>query len=118
MLLSYAHLLLDRLWEPGVQYHKAGVVLDSLELPGQGQQLDLFSTRPAVTPLPTVPERPQLMSALDALNSRFGRGTLRLASAVVQPHQLRPDGRASWEGKVQWRTPDYTTRLKDLLVVS
>ncbi|QKG59132.1 Y-family DNA polymerase (plasmid) [Hymenobacter sp. BRD128] len=118
VLLSYAHLLLDRIWEPGVPYHKAGVVLDGLEPPGQGQQLDLFAAIPVAPTFPTVPEQPRLMRALDALNSRFGRGTVRLASAVVLSRQRRPDSRAPWEGKAQWRTPAYTTRLEDLLLVN
>ncbi|RZK27337.1 MAG: DUF4113 domain-containing protein, partial [Hymenobacter sp.] len=118
VLLSYAHRLLDRIWEPGTEYHKAGVVLDGLEAPGQGQQLDLFATGSVAPSPPTVPEQPRLMSALDALNSRFGRGTVRLASAVVLPEQLRPDGRAPWEGKAQWRTPAYTTQLEDFLTVN
>ena len=116
VLLRYAHHLLDRLWEPGTAYHKAGVVLDGLEPPGQGQQLGLFTTGAA--PGAAAPDRPRLMNAVDALNSRFGRGTVRWASAVMGPvDQLRPDGRAPWQGKAQWRTPAYTTRLADFLTV-
>ena len=100
-------------------YHKAGVVLDGLESPGKGQQMDLFGAGPGAAPAePPVKERPRLMATLDTLNARFGRGTVRLASAVVADSQLQPDGRPTWEGKAQWRTPAYTTRLEDCLLVS
>lgn len=124
VLLSYARALLSRLWEPGIAYHKAGVVLDGLEPPGTGQQLDLFGTpAPALNQnkreekLLTV-ERPGLMASLDALNGRFGRGTVRLASAVLPP---APGGKATrppWEGKARWLSPAFTTRLEDLLLVN
>jgi hypothetical protein len=56
----------------------------------------------------------QLMATLDGLNERFGRGTVRLEAA------LRPKGGEPvlWQGQAAWRTPTYTTRLEDLLVVS
>ena len=124
VLLNYAGTLLRRLWEPGVAYHKAGVVLDGLEPPGTGQQLDLFA--PAAPPLvlpekpALLPQRPNLMARLDALNERFGRGTVRVATAVPAPSHLVNNGtvnRSPWEGKAQWRSPAFTTRLEDLLVV-
>lgn len=124
-LLSYARVLLKRIWEPGTAYHKAGVVLDGLEPPGTGQQLDLFAPAAAPLVLPEKPalltRRPNLMASLDALNERFGRGTVRVATAVPAPKQLAPAGPASrlpWEGKAQWRSPAFTTRLEDLLVVN
>ena len=123
VLLSYARALLTRLWEPGTVYHKAGVVLDGLEPPGTGQQLDLFgppTATPAAGPaqqreLPS--ERPALMASLDALNQRFGRGTVRLASAVLPPASGGKAARPPWEGKARWLSPAFTTRLEDLLQV-
>ena len=121
VLLSYARVLLGRLWEPGAVYHKAGVVLDGLEPPGLGQQLSLFA--PAATlPQPANPQlsadRPALMASLDALNQRFGQGTVRVATAVLAPSPVGSAMRPPWEGKAQWRSPAFTTRLEDLLVVN
>ncbi|MDO3416485.1 DUF4113 domain-containing protein [Hymenobacter sp. BT770] len=53
------------------------------------------------------------MAELDALNRRFGKGTVKLASLVLPRGQTR----APWEGQARWRTPQYTTRLEDLLLV-
>ena len=44
-----------------------------------------------------------LMSALDSVNDRYGKGTLRFASAGTQ-HEVR-----GWEMKQERRTPAYTT---------
>ncbi|NKI91617.1 DNA polymerase V [Hymenobacter sp. 1B] len=121
VLVSYARALLRRLWEPGTVYHKAGVVLDGLEPPGTGQQLDLFGSS---APNQNTREeevlavgRPDLMASLDALNQRFGRGTVRLASAVLPPAPQDKAVRAPWEGQARWRSPAFTTRLEDLLIV-
>lgn len=128
VLLTYANALLGRLWEPGTAYHKAGVVLDGLEPPGTGPQLTLFG--PSPTPAHPANEReektlatrrPGLMARLDALNQRFGRGTVRLATALPAPAHVGPAGssrRPAWEGKAQWRSPAFTTRLEDLLRVN
>jgi DNA polymerase V len=120
VLMRYAALLLSRLWERGAVYHKAGVVLDGLEPPSSGQQLTLFAS-----PAPTLatseqmlPNRPQLMDKLDALNQRFGRGTVRLGSTVPAPASTIPGLRAPWEGQAQWQSPAFTTQLKDLLTVN
>lgn len=105
-LLRYARVALKKLWQPGQRYTKAGVVLDGLEPQGQ-TQLSLFETRPDRE------KRTRLLAELDALNSRYGRGTVRLATTA------RPAGepRAPWEGQAQWCSPQYTTRLEDLLLV-
>lgn len=125
VLLGYARVLLNRIWEPGVAYHKAGVVLDGLEPPGTGQQLDLFASAAAPLVLPEKPtlvtKRPGLMASLDALNERFGRGTVRVATAVPAPGRPASNGSANrppWEGKAQWRSPAFTTRLEGLMVVN
>jgi DNA polymerase V len=120
VLMRYAALLLSRLWERGAVYHKAGVVLDGLEPPSSGQQLTLFAS-PAptlATPEQLVPNRPQLMDKLDALNQRFGRGTVRLGSAVPAPASIISGLRAPWEGQAKWQSPAFTTQLEDLLTVN
>ena len=111
-LLAYGRRLLEKLYEPGRRYVKAGVVLDGLEPPGRGQQLDLFApVTAAVAPLADARAQ-QLMQRLDALNHRFGRGTVRPAAMVAAAGQPAP-----WLGKSEHRTPAYTTRLEDLLLV-
>lgn len=106
VLLHQVRLILQRLWQPGCRYTKAGVVLDGLEPAGQ-VQLSLFSSEPP-------PEKRQrLMAELDALNKRFGRNTVQLAATVLPPGQTA----APWAMKAAWRTPAYTTRLQDLLQV-
>ncbi|MCX8516617.1 MAG: DUF4113 domain-containing protein [Rhodoferax sp.] len=50
--------------------------------------------------------------ALDNINSRFGKGTLQLASAGL-------DGtRSQWGMKQERRTPAYTTDWRDIPVAS
>ena len=55
-------------------------------------------------------DRGQLMTALDGINRRFGKGTMKLASAG-----LAGDRRA-WSMKQERRTPGYTTCVADMPV--
>ena len=105
-LVRYARAALKKLWQPGQRYTNAGVVLDGLEPAGQ-TQLGLFEAGPVSE------KRTRLMAELDALNRRFGKGTVRLAATALPPGQPV----APWDGQVRWRTPQYTTRLEDLLLV-
>lgn len=68
-LVRFARAALKRLWQPGQRYTKAGVILDGLEPAGQAQ-LSLFEA-----PLVSA-KRARLMAELDALNRRFGKGTV------------------------------------------
>lgn len=115
-LAARAAQLLGRIWEEGAVYVKAGVVLAGLEPPGRGQQLGLFGAELPVVAAPT-PAGPRpgaaLMAALDGLNERFGRGTVQLAAALGP----KGGGPVPWQGQAAWRTPAYTTRLEDLLIV-
>ena len=105
-LVRYTRAALKKLWQPGMRYTKAGVILDGLEPEGQ-TQLTLFEAAPISE------KRIRLMAELDALNRRFGKGTVKLAATALAPGQLH----APWEGQAQWRTPQYTTRLEDFLLV-
>ncbi|GAA3932613.1 DUF4113 domain-containing protein [Hymenobacter algoricola] len=104
-LVRIARVALKRLWQPGQRYTKAGVILEGLEPAGQAQ-LSLFE------PGLVSEKRAKLMAELDRLNRRFGKGTVQLAALLLAPGQQAP-----WLGQAQWRTPQYTTRLEDLLLV-
>ena len=79
-------------------FTKAGVMLDDL-LPIEDRPRTLFE----------VPQRgPELMKALDAVNGRFGKKTMGLASEGMS---------RSWQLRADHRSPRYTTRLSDLPVV-
>ncbi|MDN7542309.1 Y-family DNA polymerase [Burkholderia cenocepacia] len=87
---------LAKLYKPGFRYAKAGVML--LDLTDRAvEQADLF-TGPA-------PRRERLMAALDAVNDRFGRGTLRVGN--VEGHQ-------AWHMSQNAKTPNYTTEWEGL----
>ncbi|WP_142849753.1 Y-family DNA polymerase [Telmatospirillum sp. J64-1] len=87
---------LDRLWKEKFAYRKAGVILLDLVRP-ENVPRDLFSPPP---------EKPDsLMSALDRIESRFGRGGVRFGLA-------RPD--APWRMRQAMRSPCWTTRWEDV----
>jgi DNA polymerase V len=79
-------------------FTKAGIMLDDL-LPMEDRPRTLFDT----------PQRsPALMTALDAVNNRFGKKTMVLASEGMS---------RSWQLRANHRSPRYTTRISDLPVV-
>lgn len=86
----------------GFNFIKAGVML--LDLQDEGvEQLELgLDTEPST--------HSQLMSTMDRLNDRYGRGTLRLASAGTQAQERK------WSMRQKLLTPAYTTRWEDLPV--
>ena len=57
------------------------------------------------------PDRVRLMQAMDQINQRYGRGSLKLARAVT--------GSAApiWQMKQNFKTPAYTTDWQRLLTV-
>jgi DNA polymerase V len=102
-LVSAALAGLRHIYKPGFKYAKAGIMLLELQ-PNSMQQheLDLEDDN--------VEDRSQLMSALDGLNQRYGKGTVLMASAGA-------DGtRRVWSMKQERRTPGYTTRWEDMPV--
>ena len=117
VLIAAAVGALQAMYRPGFRYAKAGVMLLDLQAPGAQQgELDLWAqTRPQqgvanAGPGPESDSGGRLMGALDALNQRFGRGAVSVASAV---HQARHSGHA---GRQDRRSPRYTTRLDEVVV--
>ena len=91
------------IYRPGFKYAKAGVMLLDLQSDTVDQwELDLQDE--------DAPDRGKLMTTLDGLNQRYGRGTVLMASAG-----LAGDKRA-WAMKQERRTPGYTTCWADMPV--
>lgn len=115
-----------QLFRPGHRYAKAGVMLLGLEAAGaQGAaQAELSMELPEDHAGHPKPPRDagRLMASMDALNRRFGAGTLRVAAAGGGGHPLRAGdaaeaGRARWGMRRERLTPQYTTRWGDRVVV-
>ena len=101
---------LRAIYKPGYRYSNAGVMLvepQSGKPEQQGQaSLDLFDEPEATQP----DGQRDLMATLDALNERFGRDAVGIASAA------RKSARSSHASKQERRSPRYTTRLNEVIV--
>lgn len=87
----------EDLYRAGFRYSKAEVLLMDLRQPGEFTD-DLFSvTQPAACD--------RLMSVLDDINGKYGRGTMRTASVPRTP---------DWGMRREMMSRSYTTRLDQL----
>jgi DNA polymerase V len=99
-LLEWALRGLDRIFREGYKYKKAGVMLSDL-VPVEKQSKRLFGDS-------TYECSHRVMEAVDQINARHGRGTIRFGVA-------RPDGR--WKTRFLKRSSRYTTCLREVLHV-
>ncbi|KAI9549167.1 putative protein UmuC-like [Daphnia sinensis] len=98
-----ANAIVKRLYKPGYKYAKAGVMLMDLQ-PATREQLTLDFDE-------TMPEnRVRLMLAMDQLNQRYGRGTLKLASAGA------PKAIKLWAMRQERMSSGFTTDWRGLAV--
>ena len=93
---------LHQIFRPGFQYAKAGVMLLDIQ-DSSVDQIELDFNEPVAGR-----DRTRLMTALDAVNNRWGKGTMKIGSAKV--------GQAprDWTMKQERRTPAYTTEWDDM----
>jgi DNA polymerase V len=95
-----ANAIVKRIYRPGFKYAKAGVMLMDLQ-PATREQLTLDFDE-------VMPEnRVRLMDAMDQVNQRYGRGTLKLASAgapkaiklwAMKQERISSGFTTDWEG--------------------
>jgi DNA polymerase V len=99
-----ASAIVKRIYRPGFKYAKAGVMLLDLQ-PATLQQLtlDLDADMPE--------NRVRLMQAMDEVNHRYGRGTLKLASAGA------PKAMKLWAMRQEQLSSGFTTDWRGLAVV-
>jgi len=113
-LMRAAEMAVRTQFRAGFRYAKAGAILADLQSTGHEQgELDLF----AATGEPAAPApdpRAKLMTAMDALNNRFGRDSVRLGSTAMATNGAEV---AVWAMKQERRSPRYTTRWDEMPVV-
>ena len=81
----------ELLWRDGYKYKKAGVVLSEIT-PVSVVQADWLE--------PTATSNTKLMDAIDGLNTRFGRGIVKVSTGGI---------RDEWAMKQERKSPNYTT---------
>lgn len=104
LIVAAALAGLRAIYRPGFKLAKAGVMLIDLQ-PDTVQQAELDLQDD------DAPDRGRLMTALDDLNLRYGKGTVLMASAGLAGE------RRAWAMKQERRTPGYTTCWADMPVV-
>ena len=100
LLIASARWGIGRIFRPGYLYKKAGVVLMEIS-PTARRQTFLFWKQERQNRA----RQTHLMKAVDAVNARYGRETLRFASSGL----IRP-----WQAHPARRSPRYTTRWDEL----
>ena len=101
-LTNEAIAALKLIYKKGYQYKKAGIMLTLLSEKRTGQQ-SLFEDVEAKG------KSSQLMSALDSINNRFGRESIRTAACGTQK---------TWAMRSENRSPNYTTQWDELPLAS
>jgi len=102
---------LKRIYRPGYRYAKAGVMLLDLQPAGLQQlELDLGGDDTQ-----REQRNNRLMAAMDAIQDRFGRESIRLGATVAPVDRA---GFSGWQMKQERRSPRYTTDWAELVEVS
>ena len=100
-LVSVAMWALKRIYQPGYNYAKAGIMLSELA-PAAGIQADMFSSMQPDS------KSERLMNAMDAINRKMGKGSMKMASEGLN----KP-----WAMKQERKSQCYTTDWDELLMV-
>ena len=100
-LIHHATNGLRQIFRPGIRYAKCGVMLTELVVEGS-EQADLFDTRDCDS-------RRRLMRAIDLINRRFGRDTIRFAASGIT---------RDWAAFANMKSRHFTTEEGQVMVVS
>lgn len=99
VILRIAGQMTEAMFETGGVYTKCGVMLEDLT-PQDHAQADLFATAD--------PRGPALLAAMDGLNKRFGRDTIKVAAQGY--------GARGFDTKRSRKSPSWTTRISEIPV--
>ncbi len=92
----WASALCERMFKPEYQYKKAGIMLSEIS-PVTQRQGDLLEQ--------DTPGNGRLMQAVDVLNQRFGRGTVKVSMQGAYK---------DWQMRQERKSPNYTTDWSEL----
>ncbi len=95
----WADYLCERMFKEGYQYKKAGIVLSEIS-PVTRRQGDLLE--------PETTNNTRLMQALDTLNQRYGRGTVKVSTQGAFH---------GWQMRQERKSPNYTTSWHEVPLV-
>jgi DNA polymerase V len=95
----WAAFLCERMFKPDYQYKRAGIMLSEIS-PVSHSQGDLLEAVQA--------DKHKLMEALDNLNARYGRGSVKVSTQ---------DAYSGWQMKQERKSPNYTTSWDDVPLV-
>jgi DNA polymerase V len=102
----------QREFRHGFNYAKAGVILSELRPASVHQgEVDLYAKAGEATP---ARGRSALMEAMDVLNRRFGRDSVRVGSSTLASHHADVRSLATRQER---RSPRFTTRWDEMAVV-
>ena len=93
--------MLDEIYKPGYEYHKAGIILLNI-IDKNIVQYDLFSKNP------NNEKQNKLAHIIDDINKLSGQEIIKFAIQGNNP----------WQQKNQYRSPCYTTKWDELVTAS
>jgi DNA polymerase V len=99
-LTKFAVQGLQELFQEGLEYKKAGIIVGDL-IPENQRQFHLFEDED--------PRHLPLMRAIDATNKKLGQTKIRMAGQ---------DPKRTWKMRQEHLSPRYTTHLNDVITVS
>jgi DNA polymerase V len=102
-LIHWASRIVRFLYQPGVNYKKAGILAAKLR-PARSLQGNLFASTAKQDKLN------KLMNTVDQINQQMGRHTVEFASCGAP-------GKQEWSRQEQWSSPRFTTRWDEVLVI-
>lgn len=104
-IVGAALMGLRAIYQPGFRLAKAGVMLLDIQ-PANREQFELDLGEPVAER-----DRSRLMQAMDSVNGRWGKGTVKVGSGRVG------EAPRDWGMKQDRRTPAYTTEWADMPTV-
>lgn len=96
--ITAAFHVLERIYKPGFEYKKAGVILADIA-PKSLSQLDFFNKH-------DTSREDAYMATIDQINARNGKGTAHFAACGISKF---------WEMASKMKSPAYTTRWSEIL---
>jgi DNA polymerase V len=100
-LIAAAQQGLKRIYRRGFSYQRAGILLPDL-WSAHVAQLSLFDNGESNL------RSDQLMTALDEINRKHGKRSIRYASEIISKR---------WQMRQQFKSPSYTTNINELLTI-